>query len=326
MASDPLELPVPAYTPDHEAVFVPSYPTYQAVPFAPSRPAPRRWWLHILLFALTVATTTTFGIGHYLSFVSDFGARAVTLDRTAILEAFGYSAAILGILGAHEMGHYLACRYYGVDATLPFFLPFPSLSGTMGAVIKIRDPFPSRTALFDIGVAGPIAGFVVLIPLLFWGMSLSNVLRVPADMNGWTLGEPLLFKLATWLRFGAVPDGYSVNIHPVVFAAWFGMLATAWNLLPFGQLDGGHLTYATLGESSRYFSIATVIAAVAMCFVSYSWIVMTLMMIGMLVFLGSRHPRVMAEYEPLGPGRRAVGVFALVMLVLCFMPIPLQQI
>jgi membrane-associated protease RseP (regulator of RpoE activity) len=222
------------------------------------------------------------------------------------------------------MGHYLLCRKYNVDATLPFFIPFPSISGTMGAVIKIREPFPTRTALFDIGVAGPIAGFVVLVPLLFWGMSMSNVLPVPADMQGWTLGEPLLFKLATWLKFGSIPDGYSVNIHPMVFAAWFGMLATAWNLLPFGQLDGGHLTYATLGESSRYVSLATVAGAIGMCFVSYSWIMMTLMMVAMLVFLGPRHPRVILEYEPLGPGRRALALFAALMFIVCFTPVPIE--
>jgi membrane-associated protease RseP (regulator of RpoE activity) len=266
------------------------------------------------------------GFGHYRSFLSDFGPQTTAFDRTVVFQGLAYSASVLGILGAHEMGHYLACRRYDVDATLPFFLPFPSLAGTLGAVIKIRGAFPSRTALFDIAVAGPIAGFVVLVPLLFLGMRLSNVLPVPAAMQGFTLGEPLLFKLATWLRFGPVPDGYSVNIHPIVFAAWFGMLATAWNLLPFGQLDGGHLTYATLGESSRYFSIATVAGAIVMCFVSYSWVMMTVMMVAMLFFLGPRHPRVLAEYEPLGRGRYALFVLAIVMFVLCFTPVPIDPL
>lgn len=271
-----------------------------------------------------MATTTAFGIEHYLSFLSDFGARDVALNNRLLLDGLWYSASILGILGAHEMGHYLACRWYNVDATLPYFLPFPSLSGTMGAVIKIREPFPTRTALFDIGIAGPIAGFVVLLPLLFWGMHLSNVQPVPQDMAGYALGEPLLFKLASWLQFGSIPDGYDVNIHPMVFAAWFGMLATAWNLLPFGQLDGGHVTYATLGERSRWISIVTVSGCVAMCFVSYSWVLMTLMLLAMLFFLGSRHPRPLYEYEPLAPGRRALAIFAIVMFALCFTPVPID--
>jgi membrane-associated protease RseP (regulator of RpoE activity) len=248
------------------------------------------------------------------------------IDRTVILQALVYSASVLGILGAHEMGHYLACRRYDVDATLPFFLPFISLSGTLGAVIKIREAFPSRAALFDIAIAGPIGGFVVLVPLVFVGMHFSNVMHVPPDMDGFALGEPLLFKLATWVQFGHIPDGYSVNIHPIVFAAWFGMLATAWNLLPFGQLDGGHLIYATLGDRSRFFSIATVAGAIVMCFISYSWVVMTLMMIAMLYFLGPRHPRVLAEYESLGRGRYILFLFAIVMFILCFTPVPIDPL
>ena len=194
--------------------------------YIPVRQAPRkfqhRWGRHILLLVITVVTTTVFGVDHYLSFSSNFGTRVVAMNRHVWLEGFLYSLSILGILGAHEMGHYIACRRYDVDATLPFFLPFPSLSGTLGAVIKIREAFPTRTALFDIGVAGPIAGFVVLIPFLFVGMALSNVIRVPAHMEGWSLGEPLLFKFASWIVFGRVADGYSVNMHPMVFAACSG--------------------------------------------------------------------------------------------------------
>lgn len=317
MSSDDLELTTPAAAPD---AFEPFY----LPPLPRRRRFQHRWWLHIVLFVVTVMTTTVFGIDHYYSFKSDFGTRIIQLDRSVLLQAFVYSGAILGILGAHEMGHYLACRYYDLDATLPFFLPFFSLSGTLGAVIKIREPFRTRTALFDIGVAGPIAGFLMLLPLLFLGMHLSNVVAVPPNMEGWTLGEPLLFKLASWLTFGRVPDGYSVNMHPIVFAAWFGMLATAWNLLPFGQLDGGHLAYAILGDRSRYVSLATVAGAIAMTVISYSWLVMTLMMVAMLFFMGPRHPRVLYEEDPLAPGRRLIALFAIVMFIVCFMPVPIE--
>jgi membrane-associated protease RseP (regulator of RpoE activity) len=316
MAPEPFTASGPATTPDFEPVFVSLTPA--------RRRFQHKWWLHILLFLVTLGTTTALGIEHYLAFISNFGARDAAFDASMLLPAFWYSISILAILGAHEMGHYLACRWYNVDATLPYFLPFPSLSGTMGAVIKIREPFPTRTALFDIGIAGPIAGFVVLLPLLFWGMQLSNVQPVPHDMVGYALGEPVLFKLASWLRFGSVPDGYDVNIHPMVFAAWFGMLATAWNLLPFGQLDGGHVTYATVGESSRWVSLVTVSGCIAMCFVSYSWLLMTVMLLAMLFFLGSRHPRPIDEYEPLAPGRRALAIFAIVMFALCFTPVPID--
>lgn len=271
-------------------------------------------------------TTTLLGAEHYASFVSHFGTREVAVSWDLVWPGLAYSAAVLGILGAHEMGHYLACRWYNVDASLPYFLPFISLSGTMGAVIKIREAFPTRASLFDIAVAGPIGGFVVLVPLLFWGIGMSNVIPVPPDMNGWSLGEPLLFRLAAWLRFGPIADGYSVNIHPIVFAAWFGMLATAWNLLPFGQLDGGHITYATLGDRASFFSYATVAAAVVMCFISYSWIAMTVMMVAMLFLLGPRHPRVIDEYQPLTPGRYLLAILAFVMFVICFTPTPIDPL
>jgi membrane-associated protease RseP (regulator of RpoE activity) len=251
--------------------------------------------------------------------------RQIPIDAGAIGHGLIFSAAVLGILGAHEMGHYVACRYYDVDATLPFFLPFPlAISGTLGAVIKIREPFPNRKALFDIAVAGPIAGFVTLVPLLFFAMSRSTVIHGPMPEAGIYFGEPLLFKLAEWLKFGATGNAVQVNLHPIGFAAWFGMLATAWNLLPFGQLDGGHLVYAVIGDRSRYFSVATAAGSVVMCFISINWILMTLIMIAMLYFFGPRHPRPIDDYSPIGAGRRAIAVFALVMFALCFMPIPIR--
>jgi len=225
------------------------------------------------------------------------------------------------------MGHYLMCRRYDVDATLPFFLPFPSLAGTLGAVIKIREPFPTRNALFDIAIGGPIGGFVVLVPLLFWGMHMSNVLPVPPNMDGLSLGEPLLFKLASWVTFGRLADGFSVNLHPIALAAWIGLLATAWNLLPFGQFDGGHLVHAVFGEVSKEITLVTAGFCVGICFVSpLSWVVMTSMMLVMLYVFGPRHPPVMSDYEPLSPGRRALALFALVMLVICFSPAPIARL
>jgi membrane-associated protease RseP (regulator of RpoE activity) len=288
-----------------------------------------RWWVHILLFVITVGTTALVGTEYYLSFLSAFGTASVTIHPGAlVLKGLIFSAAILGILGAHEMGHYVACRIYNVDATLPSFLPFPllSISGTLGAVIKIREPFPTRRALFDIGIAGPIAGFVVLVPVLVLAVAQSTVVRAPDPTTGFQFGEPLLFHALVWLRFGHIGPGYQLNLHPIGFGAWFGMLATAWNLLPFGQLDGGHITFATLGTRARYISIITVAASIVMCFVSGSWIVMTLMMVAMLYFLGPGHPPVMNDYEPLGRERQWVAVFAIVMFVLCFTPVPLELI
>lgn len=287
-------------------------------------------WKHVLLFLLTFATTTVAGVGHYLAFVSDFGRTPLPpLDWGVLLQGLWYSGPILIILGAHEMGHYVACRVYNVDATLPYFIPLhvPLVgfqTGTLGAVIRIREAFPNRTVLFDIGVAGPIAGFVALLVALFVGLNLSTVVAAPPETQHLIyLGEPLLFKMAAWLTFGTVAEGQTLNMHPMVFASWFGMLATALNLLPFGQLDGGHITYATLGRWSTQISLATVATALVMTLISTSWVVMTIMMLVMLLLLGPRHPRVIYEHEPLGRGRHLVALFALLMLILCFTPVPL---
>lgn len=298
-------------------------------PVAPRRRFQHKLWKHALLFLLTLATATLAGVGHYVSFVSDFGRQPVDPSLGILAAGLWYSGTILLILGAHEAGHYVYCRRYNVDATLPYFLPLPppfhALTGTLGAVIRIREPFPNKKALFDVGVAGPIAGFVVLVPALFVGLHLSHVTLAPPASDGvWSLGEPLLFQWGVQLVFGNVPDGYTVNMHPMVFAAWFGMLATALNLLPFGQLDGGHITYATLGAWSTPISLVTVAGAIAMTFVSTSWLFFSMMLVIMLLLLGPRHPRVIYEYEPLGTGRRAVAVLAFVILAICFTPAPIE--
>jgi membrane-associated protease RseP (regulator of RpoE activity) len=286
-----------------------------------------RLWLHALLFVLTLTSTTVAGAMHYASFMAEFSTIPVPVHWGLLLQGLWYSGTLLGILGAHEMGHYLLCRRYNVDASLPYFIPMPPLiflTGTLGAVIKIREPFPNRRVLFDIGVAGPIAGFLLLVPALFYGMTISNVVPAPTEGSVLFLGEPLLFKAAMHAIFGTIREGYTVNMHPMVFAAWFGMLATALNLLPFGQLDGGHITYATLGRWSTPISIATVGTAVCMTFLSISWLLMTIMMVVMLLVLGPRHPRVIYEHEPIGAGRNLVAVAALIIFVLCFTPVPIE--
>ena len=300
-------------------------------------------WKHVLLFLLTLATTTYAGALHYLVFLDDFGRGRVDVREFGLaallrgelplgLLAHGlyYSVSILAILGAHEMGHYLACRRHKVDATLPYFIPLalpyvPPLTGTLGAVIRIREAFPTRAVLFDIGVAGPIAGFVMLVGVFFAGLSLSSIVAIPPDATNLIyFGEPLLFKFGQWIMFGPVPADHTLHMHPMVFAAWFGMLATALNLLPFGQFDGGHITYAALGRWSTPISIAMVVGAVAMSFITVSWRLITVVMVLMVFVLGARHPRVIYEHEELGPGRKLVALVALAILVLCFMPVPVR--
>jgi membrane-associated protease RseP (regulator of RpoE activity) len=288
-------------------------------------------WLHFLLFALTVVSTTIVGANQYAAFLADFRSSVpLHLSGPALLiRGVWYSGTILAILGCHELGHYFACRYYDVDASLPFFIPVPIfLTGTMGAFIRIREPIPSKKMLFDIGIAGPIAGFVVAVPALFIGLAMSHVARLPADSSGMLeLGEPLLFKAASWLLWGAQPDGYSLNMHPMAFGAWFGLLATALNLFPIGQLDGGHVSYSVLGPRvSTYVTFAMLGVAVGLSFFAASWIVWTGMIALMLVLFGPRHPRVFDEEVPLDTTRLWLAAFAVAMFVLCFTPAPIRPI
>ena len=307
--------------------------------YGPPPPPRDRLWVHVLLLLLTIASTTFVGGCHYLSFDQAFDTVPPMNDvdgRSFILNIFSqpsfylhglwYSLTVLGILGCHEMGHYVACLRYGVDATRPYFLPAPlPLTGTLGAFIRIRSRIPSKVALFDIGIAGPIAGFVVAVPALFIGLALSDVVRLPEDQSQlMSLGEPLLFRFASWLVFGTVDDGYSINMHPMAFAAWFGLLATALNLFPIAQLDGGHISYAVLGHRSLWITLTMVVVAIGLTFLSSSWIAWTVMLVVMLVVVGPRHPPTMDDYTPLDSTRLWLALFALVMLIVCFTPAPIE--
>lgn len=287
-----------------------------------------RYWVHAVLLLATVVTTTLVGGLHYISFLSDFGARQVPLSWSLVVpHGLWYSGTLLLILGAHEMGHYGMCRYHRVDATLPYFLPAPILlTGTIGAFIRIREAFPDRRILFDIGVAGPLAGFIVLLPALFVGLEMSTIAPLPEQFEGFALGEPLLFQLAVKATWGPIPDGHSINIHPMVFASWFGLFATALNLMPFGQLDGGHIAYAALGRRSAVISLLTVAIAIVLTFISASWMLITILMVVMLLLFGPRHPSVLDESVALDRPRVVIALIAAVVFVLCFTHVPIEPL
>lgn len=316
-------------SPDYQGTGVPPVAPWPEPIVVPPVPPPReRPWKYVLLFLATVLTTTWSGAAHYGSFYLGFSGRELPFSAIELLtRGLWYSVPILAILGCHELGHYYACRYYGVQASRPYFLPAPLvLTGTFGAFIRIRQPIPNKRQLFDIGIAGPIAGFVVAVPVLFAGMYLSTVVEIPRDFQGqllW-LGEPLLFKAAAWLTFGPVADGFTVNMHPVGFAAWFGLLATALNLFPIGQLDGGHISYAVLGRKSSVLTLVMVACLIGLAFWSLSWAVWAALTVLMLVVFGPHHPRTPDEAVPLDPTRKALAVFAVIMFVLCFTPAPVE--
>ena len=302
------------------------------VPVARQRPERRAKYL--ILFILTLATATLAGADHYAGFALDFGNRRQALTLAQVLvNGLWYSVPALLILGAHEFGHYFACRYYGVQASLPYFLPvwlpLPGVPqfGTFGAVIRIRQPIAVKRQLFDIGIAGPLAGFAVIVPVLLLGLSLSRVVAMPPQFRGVEFGEPLLFRATSWLMFGTVPAGYAINLHPVGWAAWFGLLATALNLAPIGQLDGGHISYAVLGRKSVVVTVLVALALIGLSVMSGgSYALWTVLIIVMLLIFGPHHPRAVDEDAPLDPARLWLAALAAVIFLLSFTPIPARLV
>jgi membrane-associated protease RseP (regulator of RpoE activity) len=285
--------------------------------------------LHWLLLGLTLCTTTLVGVvltqsfrtnrpldfDQYLNVFSTLQARPMLL-----LDGLAFSLTLMTILLAHELGHYFACRYYGIDASLPYFLPFPSPIGTLGAFIRIRSPIYTRQALFDVGIAGPLAGFAVLVPALVIGIGESKVIPGIAERGDLIFGVPLIQRMFEWIIFPGVPSS-DILLHPVARAAWVGILATALNLLPIGQLDGGHIMYAFVGRRHKLLSRIFVFALIPLAFFghSYSWLVWA----AVLFFLALRHPTIY-DITKLDRNRVILGLAAFAILVLTFTVAPLR--
>jgi membrane-associated protease RseP (regulator of RpoE activity) len=232
------------------------------------------------------------------------------------------SIALMSILLAHEMGHYIACRRHGVSATLPFFIPAPILfSGTLGALILMRSRIPNRKALFDIGIAGPLAGFLVCVPVLVMGVQEATIETYPSPSTYFPiyLGDPLLLKLALPILRGDISSSATVVIGPLGMAAWFGLLLTALNLMPVGQLDGGHILYSIFKKRAHVISRVAWWICVALIVLSPTWIVWVVL----LRVLGRQHPPTLRDEEAPGAVRKILALAALAVFVLCFMPEPI---
>ena len=275
------------------------------------RPRPAKRWVNLVLFLATILSTLLVGslqMGH-----------DPLHNPVEILYGYPFSLAILLILGSHELGHYAAARRLGVDATLPYFLPVPHpLTGTMGAFIRMRSPVPSRGALVRVGVAGPLIGFLFALPVTIIGLSQSQVVSIEASSVGLQLGTPLVFGLLLRLWFGELGPGQDVILHPVAFAGWLGFFVTALNLLPAGQLDGGHVVYAVLGKFNRYSNWAVIGILLLM---GYFWLGWPFWAVLISVF-GLRHPSPLDDITPLGRTDKVLAATALVVLVLSFTPSP----
>ena len=283
-------------------------------------------WVNVALFGVTCVSTMIVGTAlmeDYTHSWSGVLAFLCEMLRTpaVLLKGLPFSFAIMTILLAHEMGHYLTCRYYGIDATLPYFIPAPTMVGTMGAFIRIKSPIQHRAALLEVGIAGPIAGFVLAVPTLIIALVKSSGFISPdASLFGIERGEPLIFKLFEFVMGKLPPAGMTVNLHPIGFAAWFGFFATALNLLPVGQLDGGHVSYALFGGVHKRISKAFLFTLIPLgLFYWPGWLLWTTV----LLFIGLRHPMTLDDSAPLKPRHTALGWIALAMFVLCFTPIPI---
>ena len=274
----------------------------------PARVLPSPWKgsrPNLLLFGLTTASI-------YLVSREGWG--------FPLVDAVSLTIAVMTILLAHEMGHYVACRIHRVDASLPFFIPFPSLLGTLGAFIRIRDPFPSRKALFDIGIAGPFAGFIACLPVLALGILEARIVPERPSREGLYFGEPPLFAWAVRLLIGEIPPGMTLEIGAFGLAAWFGLFLTALNMMPIGQLDGGHVIYAVFRERALYISRAALALTVFLLYLRPTWILWTLLL---LVLARRQHPPTLDDRSPLGGTRIGLAAVGFAMFALCFTPNPI---
>lgn len=305
-----------------------------------SRPR-SRLTLHVLLFVLTIATTLITGaMDNYgqTKALIPWARSLLTLhlpeglprlkDAAAIgiavfVSGLPFSFTLLAILLCHEMGHFLAARRYGMNVSLPYFIPsVPGVGvGTFGAVIRLRSPILHRRALLDIGAAGPLAGVLVSIPAILLGVALSQV--VPADSGRYALklGDSLGFSFLAWLVKGDLPPGSDIALHPVAWAGWLGLFVTMLNLLPVGQLDGGHVTYALLGRRHRYVAMLFLVLLIPLGFLWTGWHIF-----GLVILFVARitHPPVLDERVPLGGGRKLLALLVYAVFALTFMPKPIE--
>ena len=312
----------------HPEYSPPPFTVESQVPAEPPRPS--RPWVHLVLLGVTAATMTL--AGSVIEVVGEVSTLKELLDLyrsqpERLLEGFPLAASLLAILGAHEMGHYLACRYYRIPATLPFFIPGPPPFGTFGAVIRIRGIIPDRRALFDVAAAGPLAGYAVALPMLILGLARATPTEgLPGA--GFTIGgAPLLMTLV--LRDAlSVPDS-SLAVGQLYLAGWFGMLVTSMNLFPVGQLDGGHVAYALSPIVHRRLArltLVTMILFVLLHPLLFGILSLYTLWCVILLWLRDRHPRLRDESVTLGPGRRLVAALLLLVFAASFIPIPFLSV
>jgi membrane-associated protease RseP (regulator of RpoE activity) len=268
--------------------------------------------LHIVLFILTFLSMLA--AGALLQKGVD-----IFSEPWRIVEGLPFALTLMVILLSHELSHYFASKKHHTKATLPYFIPAPSLVGTFGAFIKMKSPIITRKALIDIGASGPIAGFLLSVIAAIVGLRHSSVVPTTEMKGGLSLGDSILFSLLSRLVLGTPPASYDILLHPVAFAGWIGLFVTSLNLIPIGQLDGGHIAYAFLRERHRILSIVLVIMLLILGFVFWE---MWALWGALMIVLGLSHPPVIHWEVPLDRKRKVVGVLAFIIFILTFMPSP----
>ena len=308
------------------------YPLLAPPPYFVSLAQKTKRLLPLFLFLLTFSSTLLAGFLWHTSFEGQGEQDLISIltalrnTPTEILNGFPFCATVLLFLLAHEMGHYLTCRYYRIQATLPYLLPAPPMVnpfGTFGAVIRIRSPLRNAHQLFDVGMAGPMAGFIFIVPALFIGVHYSKEFIFSSGLEPtFEFGHSLLLRVATTFFFSG-DQGSSIHLHQIGNATWLGMFATSTNLLPIGQLDGGHVVYALFGPKvHRRVSLASVLTLVILGFFSFTYLAVALI----VSLLGFRHPQPQTEGPELGKGRLLLASLGLLIFIFTFIPVPIRLV
>lgn len=286
----------------------------------PERPK-QRLWVHVVLFFAALLTTTITGAAH--------AASDSLLSWEGLVAGLPFAISLMSILLVHEMGHYVLAKAHGVEASLPYFIPAPPvivITGTFGAFIRLRESPSNRNALFDVGAAGPWAGILVAIPVSFLGLLWSDLVsidKIASGELGLELGEPLLFQLLSWIVFGPIPEGMTVQLHPVALAGWVGFLVTFLNLLPIGQLDGGHVAYALFGRHHRHVAHGFLGIVLLLGLTGWNgW----LLWVALLLWIGVEHPPTLDAWIGLDPTRRIGAILTIGLFAVTFMPEPLRVV
>jgi membrane-associated protease RseP (regulator of RpoE activity) len=300
---------------------------------APAPPKPKKLWLAILLFAITFFSCLAAGRQFAISFSNGQAAsldefvvslKLLYKDPTALASGFPFAISLMFILLAHELGHYFACKHHGIRASYPYFIPAPTLIGTFGAFILMRSPIRSRRALFDVGASGPLVGFFVAIPILVYGVMHSHVAPgIASPQADMFFGVPLLLRLVERIFFVHV-DPSIILLHPVARAAWVGLFATSLNLLPTGQLDGGHILRSVSPRLHKWAGWLVPLVLIALA-VGYWQLNIWALWAGILLTLGFLRIPPIYDQRPLNATRTVLAIAALLVMILCFMPLPFWE-